>query len=113
VVAVLLWLAYQVRAVLTPVLFGLAMAYVFNPIVSWTHQRWRWPRWAATLLIMLTGAVLVVSVALYTLPPLYAQSHSLTRDLKRFVEWSWGKHVQPRVREAAGVTTNPAPGVPD
>ncbi len=52
--------AYSIRQVLAPILIGAALAYVFNPLVSWAEKR-RLPRWAsAAILVAVALAVIVV-----------------------------------------------------
>ena len=40
----LLVLAYKLRAVFTPVLIGLFLAYLFHPLITWCERRYRMPR---------------------------------------------------------------------
>ncbi len=66
VVPAIFRLVYATRSVLTPVLVGIALAYVLNPVVTWLHARWRIPRpvTAATMLgsALISGAVFVLVV---------------------------------------------------
>ncbi len=37
---ILLWLAYQAKNILLPLLIGLTLAYLFNPLITWIKKRW-------------------------------------------------------------------------
>jgi len=75
-------LIYAVRSVLTPVVFALVLAYIFNPLVTWMDRMLRIPRWGGTALIMGVGTlVLLVSLAV-GVPVLVEQGSSLINKLR-------------------------------
>jgi len=51
--------------VLLPLVIALGLAYIFNPVVTWAHQRLRLPRWAGTSGVMLGGLVVVLLALLF------------------------------------------------
>jgi len=64
VVAAVLWLGYLARAVVTPLLAALLLAYVLDPVVR-RLQRFGLSRWAASaVVVVLTVAVFVGATAL-------------------------------------------------
>lgn len=73
----LLGVLYATRPILVPVLVALALAYVFNPLVTWMKDRLRISRWVGTLSIM--GVVLAATmlVGLLVVPPLVNQTGEL------------------------------------
>ncbi|WP_447968150.1 AI-2E family transporter [Nitrospira sp. M1] len=40
----ILWAGYSLRSIFTPVLVGLLFAYLFSPLITYTHTHWRFPR---------------------------------------------------------------------
>ncbi|NBC11265.1 MAG: AI-2E family transporter [Planctomycetes bacterium] len=75
-------LIYAVRSVLTPVVFALVLAYIFNPVVTWMDRKLRIPRWGGTTVIMGVGAlVLLVSLGV-GVPILVEQGSSLINKLQ-------------------------------
>ncbi len=77
VAALLLLGAYATRAIIVPILVGLALAYVFNPFVTYMRRRHEWPRWATTaaVLVVTYGAIAVAITA--ATPPIIAQGRLL------------------------------------
>ena len=68
---------YTARAVTTPILLGLVLAYIFNPLVTWLNRRVRCPRWASTLTLMLFGATIFCALLLVTVPQLLLEGQQL------------------------------------
>lgn len=79
-IALLLWLLYALREIFVPLLIALILAHVFNPVVTYTEEKWRWPR-PVTAALLLAIFVLGVAAFLSWLGPLlFAQvSDLLTR----------------------------------
>ena len=77
---------YMTRPVLLPVLVGLALAYAFNPPVTWAAKRHRMPRVfsAAVILIWFFGG-LALAFAWLT-GPVVGQTRELVRNLPDYVE---------------------------
>jgi len=80
----LLGLVYALRSVLLPLVIALGLAYIFNPVVTWAHQKLRLPRWAGTAGVMLAGLVALLLLALVVLPPLVAQGIELINKAKAY-----------------------------
>ena len=76
---------YMTRPVLLPVLVGLALAYAFNPLVTWAARRHRMPRVfsAAVILIWFFG-LLGLGFAWLT-GPVVGQARELASNLPRYV----------------------------
>ncbi len=75
-------LVYALRSILTPVVFALTLAYIFNPLVDWMERRLQIPRWGGTGLIMATGALAVTLALLLGVPVLIQQGSSLFLKLE-------------------------------
>ena len=69
VVPAIFGLLYAVRGVLTPVLIGIALAYIFNPLVTWARVRLKVPRpVSAVLLLVGFFGVLLASIPVLLIP---------------------------------------------
>lgn len=86
VLGTVVWLLFAMRAVTFPVLVALALAYAFNPLVSWTRARLRMPRWLTTLLIMLAVVTLLFVGLLYLVPKLVVQVQSLIQSMPGYLD---------------------------
>jgi len=65
------WLLWQARSGLTPFIFGLVLAYVFQPFVNrFAH---RMPRWTAIVLVYVLVLALVITFFAFLVPPLAEQ----------------------------------------
>ncbi len=82
----LLGMVYALRSVLLPLLIAVGLAYIFNPVVTWAHQRLRLPRWLGTAGVMLAGLLVALLLALLVLPPLVSQSVDLISKAKSYPE---------------------------
>ena len=78
-------MVYMTRPVLLPVLVGLALAYAFNPLVTWAARRHRMPRVfsAAVILIWFFG-LLGLAFAWLT-GPVVNQAQELASNLPKYV----------------------------
>ena len=62
-VGFLLWFAYFLRGIFTPVLVALVLAYLFHPLLERSERRWRLPRpltvaaLVTTLIVVTTGLI--------------------------------------------------------
>lgn len=54
------WFSYYLRSIFTPVLIGLVLAYVFNPLITHAYERWHVPR-PLTITVLL-GALLATAI---------------------------------------------------
>lgn len=43
-VALFLWLLYALSEIFIPLLIALILAHIFNPLVTFLEDKWRWPR---------------------------------------------------------------------
>ena len=86
VAVLILWAAYAARSVTSPILIGLALAYVFNPAVSWAHQCCRLPRWAAAAILIGLAVAALGGFLLWAIPPLVEQVDELVGKLPDYVK---------------------------
>jgi predicted PurR-regulated permease PerM len=95
-VAILLF-TYYLRSIFTPVLIGLVLAYIFNPLISHLECRWRVPR-PVTISVLL-GFLLVVFVGIvaWVVPMLVNQTVALIKHIPSYamdvVAYLEGRHV--------------------
>lgn len=78
-------LLYATRSVLVPVLIGLALAYVMNPVVTALDQKWRVPRpvSAVGILVAFFGSVLGLSA--WIIPKVVVQTTQLVKNLPGYL----------------------------
>lgn len=80
----LILLAYQARTIAAPMLVGIALAYVFNPVVTWADRKRGVPRWFSAG-AMLTLVIAVFSVFLvWVVPRLVGQVIRLITSLPKY-----------------------------
>lgn len=80
------YLLSAVSGILTPVLLGLGLAYILNPLVTWGERRYGLPR-PASAAIMLTLVVLVVAGGIAAMvKPAYEQSVALSENAPDYAE---------------------------
>ncbi len=83
VVPTVLGALYAVRSVLVPVLLGLALAYVFNPLVTWAHRKLRLSRLASTLTLTLASLAVIAMLILIALPLVIVQGGQLIDSIQK------------------------------
>ena len=69
---------YAVRSVLVPVLIGLALAYIVNPLLRFAGREAGIGRLAGTISIMLTAVVIFATLMVTAVPLMYEQGKNLT-----------------------------------
>jgi predicted PurR-regulated permease PerM len=84
--ASLVYLAYEIRAILLPVIVGLALAYVINPVVRGAEMKWRWPRWLTTGLIQFCVIAFFGGLLIFVLPKLVVEFKTLLSRLPGYYE---------------------------
>ncbi len=77
VIGLLLMLIYMARAILIPVLIGLVLAYIFNPVITWLHVRLKISRAVATLMLLAGMFFGAAGLLLYFGPLAVKQTSSL------------------------------------
>ncbi|MEM1107478.1 MAG: AI-2E family transporter [Planctomycetota bacterium] len=82
VVPGVLGMLYAVRSVLVPVLFGLALAYIVNPVLRFAELRLRIGRLAGTISLMLLSLVVVAVIAVTAVPTIYHQGSELIQTIQ-------------------------------
>ncbi len=109
-----LGLLYEIRSVLVPVLIGLALAYIANPLLRFAERRLRIGRLASTISLMLLSLVIVAAV----LPPAIVLLQEQGGDLIRNGRDSYLQYVDKLLltlesRNAVGDESCTAPATPD
>jgi predicted PurR-regulated permease PerM len=82
----LLALLYAVRSVLVPVVLGLALAYIVNPLVTMLERRARLPRPISAIGLIMAVGMLALTIIVYLVPKLYEQSENLIKKMPSYIE---------------------------
>lgn len=86
------WIGYELRAIFTPVLIALALAYLFDPIITACERRWAVPRPATITLIILLLAGAIAGFGAWVGPKLVQQARELSQAapdyLDRLAQWA-------------------------
>ncbi len=98
-VAILLF-TYYLRSIFTPVLIGLLLAYIFNPLICYLQQRWRVPRVAVISMLLGFLLVFLLWVALWVVPMLVDQTVTLLRHVPAYIRYLLGYLEQEGIIEA-------------
>ena len=89
--------AYATRAIMLPLLIALMLAYIVNPLLTLSSQRWRIPRLAATVTIMLALTIALLGLVLWIVPSLITQTGQLLDKLAEYVSWLIDK-MEPQIQ---------------
>jgi predicted PurR-regulated permease PerM len=81
VVLLIVWAMYVTRSIMAPVVVGFGLAYVFNPLVKWAHDKHNMPHWGGALGVMGAAGLFVASLLLFVLPKLWEQGGMLVSSL--------------------------------
>lgn len=100
-VLMLVWIGYALRAVTVPLLFGLLLAYLFEPLVARMAASKRFSRHGAVIVILATGGSALVLLGGALTPLVVTQ----TSQLARFVQ-------SDEIKDAMGQLTEDAPTTP-
>jgi predicted PurR-regulated permease PerM len=76
-------LLYAVRSVLVPLLIGLALAYICNPLLRFAERRLKIGRLAGTMSLMLLALVLAATILVYAVPVLFTQGSQLINAVQK------------------------------
>ncbi|MEO0514647.1 MAG: AI-2E family transporter [Planctomycetota bacterium] len=86
VVPGVLGMLYAVRSVLVPVLIGLALAYIVNPVLRFSEVKLRVGRLAGTISLMLLALVMVMVIMVTAVPTMYTQGGQLFNTIQDWAE---------------------------
>jgi predicted PurR-regulated permease PerM len=82
----LLWFGYVLRGVFTPVLIGLGLAYVFNPVITARQMRWRVPRIVSTSVLVIAIFIVVAGFIAWFGPLTVQQAQTLAKRTPQYVQ---------------------------
>ncbi len=91
----LIWLGSVLSMVTVPLLIGLGLAYLIEPVVGWL-TRWRWiSRLRAVLIIGASVALLLGTLLFFTVPPLVRQGLALADNAGGYADsaHAWLNHA--------------------
>lgn len=80
-----IYLLYRFRAVVTPLVLAIILAYVISPLANYFEGRLRLRRGLAILAAYLTLLIFLVAIPMLLIPPLAAQTTNLNLDLRRYL----------------------------
>jgi predicted PurR-regulated permease PerM len=81
-----LWFGYVLRGVFTPVLIGLGLAYVFNPVITARQMRWRVPRIVSTSVLVIAPFIVMAGFIAWYGPLTVQQTQTLTKRTPQYVQ---------------------------
>ena len=86
VVMVLLLALYKTRSVMAPVLIGMVLAYVVDPLAKWGHRCCKLPRWLTAGIITVTILLVFGGVLLWAVPRVNTQIKDLADMVPTYIE---------------------------
>lgn len=82
----LLWVGYVLRGVFTPILIGLGLAYLFNPVIAKARMRWRVPRVVSTSVLVIVILIVVAGFIAWFGPLMVEQAQALAKRTPQYVQ---------------------------
>jgi len=82
----IIWAGYSLRGILTPVLIGLLLAYLFNPFITYAQKHWHLPRPLTITLLLHALIVAGVGLVIWLGPILQDQVATLTEKGPNYLE---------------------------
>ncbi len=76
--AFFLWIGYQLRGIVVPVLIGLVLAYLISPALDFAEHKWKFPRWLAVAMMVILIGALMTGLGLWIGPILTDQIRHLS-----------------------------------
>lgn len=116
-VALVVLLAYSLRAVIIPMLVALALAYAFHPLITWLHEKARIPRWLSTTGVLAIVTATFLSILLWFAPQLINQTRNLFDRLPAYITYArqelddlkdWAQEQASETAPTTQPTTQPA-----
>ena len=81
-----LWFGYVLRGVFTPILIGLGLAYLFNPVITASQTRWRVPRVVSTSVLVIVILIVVAGFIAWFGPLMVQQAQTLAKRTPQYVQ---------------------------
>jgi len=82
----LLWFGYVLRGVFTPILIGLVLAYLLNPVITASQMRWRVPRVVSTSVLLIAILIVVAGLIAWFGPLTVQQAQTLAKRTPQYVQ---------------------------
>jgi predicted PurR-regulated permease PerM len=98
--AVFFFLLYELREVLLPFVLGAAIAFLFDPVAD-RLERWRVPRWVATVLVLVGVFACMIGFLLLIMPLLQAQLGQMISRVPAYFEMARARLLPELQRLAA------------
>ncbi len=81
-----LWVAYQVRDLLLPLVLAWGVAYLLAPFYVWMKQHWRFPRWLSVMVVLLLFVALGGGVFAWVGPLLVGQTVGFATQVPKYLQ---------------------------
>jgi len=78
--------AYSIREWVMPVLIGLALAYIANPVVTWAKRKHGIARLRSSVILACMVAALLLAIVAAVLPPVISQAMELQQNAPKYVQ---------------------------
>ncbi len=85
VLGLLVWSIHLLQAIFLPVIIGLLLAYLLNPLVNFLEQKWSFPRVASILLLLILLIGIWVILLVWLGPIVVAQLSTLSKNIPAYV----------------------------
>jgi predicted PurR-regulated permease PerM len=76
---------YALRAIFTPILIALFLAYLFDPIINWVDRKHKISRLQTVSLFLSGSLLLLLVVSLFAVPAVIDQATNLVRSIAGFI----------------------------
>lgn len=90
--AIAIWAVYALRGIFIPLLVGLGLAYLFNPLITWLEKRWRMPRPLSITLVLLLFTIASAAFIAWLGPLLIQQAQTLATKAPEYIRTLGGRH---------------------
>ncbi|QNN24463.1 AI-2E family transporter [Planctomycetales bacterium ZRK34] len=85
-VVFIIWFGYQLQAIFTPVLIGLALAYLFHPLITYCHRRWKMPRPVTISILLAVLGIGGMIVVVWLGPKFIGQLVELAKNMPQYAK---------------------------
>jgi predicted PurR-regulated permease PerM len=84
--ALLVWFMYELRGVFMPVLLSLALAYLFNPLITRLEEGWSVPRPVTITMLLVLFVIAGAAFVAWLAPLLVTQTQTLARKAPQYLQ---------------------------
>jgi predicted PurR-regulated permease PerM len=92
IVLFLIWFGFYLRAIFTPLLIALVLAYIFDPLITGMEKRWKVPRPLSILGLFALVLGVLGGLAVWLAPILYRQVFGFITSVPRWLNELAGRY---------------------